>query len=148
MYRKFSAHYIFPVSSPPLKFGKLICSSKGEIMEIIDTKGVFKEEANLEFYDGIIVPGFMADFFQPEQVLLDKMKIMQYQYPTLTLENIIRWATLNSAKTNNMDKEYGSFEKKKHPGVYLITKIDFAKMKITDSSVVKILLPASETKLF
>jgi hypothetical protein len=148
MSRKLSAHYIFPVSSPPLKFGKLLCEDNGEIIELTDTRGLFKEEEGLEFYDGIIVPGFMVERFQSEQALLDRMKTMQYQYPSLTLEDIIRWATLESAKKNNLDKDYGSFEIKKHPGVYLISKIDFKLMKLTEASIVKVLIPPEEMSLF
>lgn len=57
--RKISAHYIFTNVSFPLKFGILHIDDNGKIIDIIDTRGNLKEEANLEFYNGIICPGFV-----------------------------------------------------------------------------------------
>lgn len=57
--RKISATYIFPVNKPPLKNGILICEDDGKILELIDTNGQLKEEAGLEHYSGILVPGFV-----------------------------------------------------------------------------------------
>lgn len=146
--RKFSAHYIFPVASAPVKFGTLVCEDSGEIVDLIDTFGVFVEKENLEFYDGIIVPGFISETIQSPQAILDRMKTMQYQYPSLNLDGIIRWATLDAAKKSNLERDLGSFEKNKCPGVYLIDKIDFKLMKLTEVSIVKILMPQKEFRLF
>ncbi|MBN2662774.1 MAG: amidohydrolase family protein [Bacteroidales bacterium] len=57
--RKIAAHYIFPVTTKPLKNGIIIINDYGEIIEIIDTKGDLKETSSLEFYNGVIVPGFI-----------------------------------------------------------------------------------------
>lgn len=57
--RKIAATYIFPSNRPPIKNGILICESDGKIIEIIDNKGELKEESGLEFYSGILVPGFI-----------------------------------------------------------------------------------------
>jgi len=57
--RKISAQYIFPVTSKPLKKGIIIIDDKGKIIDIIDTKGELKETAGVEFFNGIIVPGFI-----------------------------------------------------------------------------------------
>lgn len=57
--RKIAASYIFPVFSPPLKNGILILDENGAILEVVDTKGEFREQAGLEFYNGILVPGFV-----------------------------------------------------------------------------------------
>jgi len=57
--RKISASYIFPVNSPPVKQGILIISDFGEILDIVDTGENFKETASLEYYNGILVPGFV-----------------------------------------------------------------------------------------
>lgn len=60
--RKISANYIFPVTSAPLKNGILILDEKNYIVDIIDTKGEIKEIQNLEFYSGVIIPGFIDVF--------------------------------------------------------------------------------------
>lgn len=57
--RKISAQYIYPVNSKPLKKGIVIVDEDGKIIEIIDTKGELKESAGVEFYNGVIVPGFV-----------------------------------------------------------------------------------------
>lgn len=57
--RKIAATYIFPGNRPPIKNGILICKSNGTIVDIIDNNGVLKEEHGLEFYSGILVPGFV-----------------------------------------------------------------------------------------
>jgi cytosine/adenosine deaminase-related metal-dependent hydrolase len=57
--RKIAATYIFPGNQPPIKNGTLICEPDGTIVDIIDTKGELKEESGLEFYSGILVPGFV-----------------------------------------------------------------------------------------
>lgn len=57
--RKIAATYIFPGNKPPIKNGILICKPNGTIVDIIDNKGELKEESGLEFYSGILVPGFV-----------------------------------------------------------------------------------------
>ncbi len=56
---KFSAHCIYPVTSPPLPFGIIETDNDGTILKIRDTGGKPVEEAGLEFHNGIIVPGFI-----------------------------------------------------------------------------------------
>ena len=57
--RKISANYILPVNGPLLKNGIITIDNEGTITDIIDTKGQLKEIPVLEFYNGIIVPGFI-----------------------------------------------------------------------------------------
>ena len=57
--RRISANYIYPVCRAPLKNGIVEIDSKGQVLNVIDTKGELKESRNLEFYNGIITPGFV-----------------------------------------------------------------------------------------
>ena len=57
--RYLSAHYIFPISSPPLKNGIICVDDDGSINQLIDTSGKPEEYEKLEFYNGILVPGFV-----------------------------------------------------------------------------------------
>lgn len=59
MLRKIGATYIFPMNRPPIKNGIVVCTPEGEIVDIIDRKGDLSEEHGLEFYSGIITPGFV-----------------------------------------------------------------------------------------
>jgi hypothetical protein len=64
--RKIAATYIMPVSSPPLRNGLVVVDDDGCIMEVIDTGGKLKESSNLEFYNGIITPGFVLPWYRTE----------------------------------------------------------------------------------
>ena len=57
--RKLSADYIFTSVTSPLKRGILVLDDDGTILDVIDTHGKLEEIANLEFYNGILVPGFV-----------------------------------------------------------------------------------------
>jgi cytosine/adenosine deaminase-related metal-dependent hydrolase len=57
--RKISATYIFPGNRPPLKNGILICEDDGTVIDLIDTSGQLHEQAGMEQYSGILVPGFV-----------------------------------------------------------------------------------------
>ncbi|HEX2935782.1 MAG TPA: amidohydrolase family protein [Bacteroidales bacterium] len=59
MIRKLSAHYIFPVKGNPIKRGIVVVDDAGVIRDIIDNQGNLQESEGLEFYDGIITPGFV-----------------------------------------------------------------------------------------
>jgi len=57
--RYLSANYVFSISSPPLKNGIVCVNDNGCIVDVIDTGGKLEERAKLEFYNGILVPGFV-----------------------------------------------------------------------------------------
>ena len=57
--RKIAATYIFPGNQPPIKNGILTCSSDGTIVDISGSNEKITEQSGLEFYSGILVPGFV-----------------------------------------------------------------------------------------
>jgi len=57
--RKLSAHYIFTGTGVVLVKGIIILTDDGTIIDIIDTKGELDEMANVEFYNGVLIPGFV-----------------------------------------------------------------------------------------
>jgi len=69
--------------------------------------------------------------------ILDEIRTLQKNFPSLQLQELLSWATLNGAKALNMDNELGSFEKGTKPGILLI---DHADNKITALSTVKRIL--------
>ena len=62
--RKIAASYIMPLSSPPLRNGMVILDDAGRILEVVDTGGRLKESSHLEFYNGIIIPGFVLPCYR------------------------------------------------------------------------------------
>jgi cytosine/adenosine deaminase-related metal-dependent hydrolase len=63
MLQTFTADYIFPVSSPPVKKGVVVANEQGQIIEILSaekfTKENFNEHTQHHSYRGIICPGFI-----------------------------------------------------------------------------------------
>jgi cytosine/adenosine deaminase-related metal-dependent hydrolase len=56
--------------------------------------------------------------------ILDELKTIQKHNPTIELAEMLSWATLNGARALQMDKQLGSFEKGKKPGIVLISGVD------------------------
>ncbi len=52
--------------------------------------------------------------------IFKEIKSIQLAFPSIPLENILQWATLNGAKALGIEDVYGSFAKGKKPGVILI----------------------------
>ncbi|BAX80283.1 amidohydrolase family protein [Labilibaculum antarcticum] len=270
--RKIAANYIFPVSSTPLKNGIIVLDEKNYIVDIIDTKGEIKEIQNLEFYSGLIVPGFIdvftllnfssfskkdfenclhanfgsalrenllhkpttpetiqrginqleaygtvaavdfyfkntlveqkqksritfsdinlslrssslqipsigAQFKREESILLnrlilenrtdfkplesemnrycvgtgslgthlklsvfDELKALQGLLPEFTFWELIKWGTINGAKHLQIEKEFGSIEIGKKPGLNLLTNLDYPNQKFSANSELKVLV--------
>lgn len=57
--RKITANYIFPVSRPPIKNGIITLNNKNEIIDLEDNGDALPEKAGLEYYNGVLVPGFI-----------------------------------------------------------------------------------------
>lgn len=154
---KFSAHYIFPGGSPPLKFGVVEADDCGTIIDLVNTGGKLYEMQSLEFYEGIISPAFQTitsndllpfpDHFSEmrsvnwsRHAILDILRKMQESYPFSRLELLLDWATIYLAKNLNKNNENGAIKIGQKPGLILITDIDFSKMKLTSHSQVKVLI--------
>ncbi|MBN2635979.1 MAG: amidohydrolase family protein [Prolixibacteraceae bacterium] len=63
--------------------------------------------------------------------ILSELITLQNHFPEVTLEELIRWATINGAQALGIDDRFGSFEPMKKPGINLITGIDFKTKKFT-----------------
>ena len=74
-----------------------------------------------------------------ELSILEEMKVLQAECNDLSFDLLLKWATLNGAKALKIDKDFGSIELGKKPGLNLITNFDFQKMKISNKSDVKVL---------
>lgn len=52
--------------------------------------------------------------------ILDEIRTIRKSFPSIPLEELLQWATLNGAKALEMEQRLGSFEKSKKPGVNLL----------------------------
>ncbi len=57
--RRFSAQFIFTNSGPPAKRAVICTEDDGTIISIVENEGSLQESQSVEFYNGIIVPGFV-----------------------------------------------------------------------------------------
>jgi aminodeoxyfutalosine deaminase len=55
--------------------------------------------------------------------ILDEMKTVQFHFPSISLQEMLTWSTLNGATALKLDSIFGSFEKGKHPGIVHINNI-------------------------
>jgi cytosine/adenosine deaminase-related metal-dependent hydrolase len=113
----------------------VICPNSNLIIEgrLPDLKEMCSKELN-------IAVGTDSYASNTDLSILSELKTISKYFPEISLDILIRWATLNGAKALNMDKKKGSFEKGKKPGVNLITGIDFDLMRLTEESKVKVLM--------
>lgn len=52
--------------------------------------------------------------------ILDEIKTIHKNFPSVSLEEMLKWATFNGAKALQMDDNLGSFEKGNQPGVIVL----------------------------
>ncbi|HXC06733.1 MAG TPA: amidohydrolase family protein [Bacteroidia bacterium] len=67
--------------------------------------------------------------------MLEEMKTISAAHPSIPLATLIQWACLNGAEFLGIDKQYGSVEKGKKPGLVLISGMEAG--KLTAGSKVK-----------
>lgn len=70
--------------------------------------------------------------------LVEEMKTIQKNFPSIEKEIILKWATSNGAEALNISHKYGSFDAGKIPGIVLIEKMEEG--KFSDSTKAKRLL--------
>lgn len=63
-----------------------------------------------------------------------EIKCLHDYFPSIPLEQIIEWATINGAKFLGKESHMGSIEPGKKPGIVLINNIDWEKRQLTSNS--------------
>lgn len=71
--------------------------------------------------------------------ILDELKLIQQNHPQIGLSMLLKAATLNGAQALNMDKEKGSFQKGKLPGVLLLKDVNSETESLKNASVQRII---------
>jgi len=72
--------------------------------------------------------------------ILEEMRILQNHSPSVSLEEIVRWATINGARALGEEEAFGKIGPGMRPGLILLHNIDLLNMKITEESRVKRLI--------
>jgi cytosine/adenosine deaminase-related metal-dependent hydrolase len=74
--------------------------------------------------------------------IFEEIKTLQFRFPNIPLSELLSWGTINGASFLGLEKQLGSFEKGKSPGVVLLENIDNQSLKLTPESTSRLLIPA------
>ena len=119
--KKFSAHYIFPLASAPLKNGILVIDENGFVQKLIDTGGQIRETDRLEFHSGVLVP-------EIDGLTMKELQYRQEETPQKSLEEILK---------SLLPEGNSGFVPGQKTGVCLLYPLDMANLKLTAKSKLK-----------
>jgi len=165
MISRFAAHFVFPISSPPIAKGMIEVDHDGTVVNLISPEGGLRELARMEFRNGIICPGFIdlfreypenefferfSDFLRYKALLpvhptgdrgiLEWMKAIQLSDGKISLEELFRMLILEPAAALGREAELGTFDPGKRPGIMLIDRMDYRNLRLSEDSRVKRLI--------
>ena len=69
--------------------------------------------------------------------ILEELKTISSNSHGTSLHTLLTWATKNGAELFGWEKELGTFEKGKKPGINLITNVDLKNLKLTPNSEIE-----------
>lgn len=72
--------------------------------------------------------------------ILDELKTIQFNLPSVDLKTLIKWGTFNGAAFLKLQNMLGSIEKGKKPGINLIENVDLLNVKLLENSRVRVLV--------
>jgi cytosine/adenosine deaminase-related metal-dependent hydrolase len=72
--------------------------------------------------------------------ILEELKTLQKYFPLVSLEDMVRWATINGARALGEEDFFGKIEPGKKPGLLLLQNVDLLNMKLLSESNIKRLL--------
>jgi len=71
--------------------------------------------------------------------ILAEMKTLSVAFPEISLDEILKWGTLNGAEFLNLDNKLGSFDRGKIPGINLILSKNSAEKTFLEEVTVKVI---------
>lgn len=69
--------------------------------------------------------------------MLSEMMILQNEYPEISFDEILKWATYNGAVALQAEKVFGKIEPGMKPGLVLLENFDFSSMKLGPDTVAR-----------
>ena len=74
--------------------------------------------------------------------VFEEIKTLQQHFPHIPLDELLTWGTINGASFLGLEKQLGSFEKGKSPGIILIENLDTSTLSLRPESTSRLLIPA------
>jgi cytosine/adenosine deaminase-related metal-dependent hydrolase len=72
--------------------------------------------------------------------ILEELKTLQQKFPSLSLEELVCWATANGARALNEEEYFGKIKPGKKPGLLLLQDVDLLNMKLLpESSITRLI---------
>jgi aminodeoxyfutalosine deaminase len=68
--------------------------------------------------------------------IIEELKTLQFNFPSVSIEELVSWATINGARALGQEENFGKIEKGKKPGLILLQNVDFINMKLLPDSFV------------
>lgn len=68
--------------------------------------------------------------------ILEELKTLQTNFPSLLIEDMVRWSTVNGAVALGEEEFFGKIEAGKKPGLLLLQNVDLINMKLLPESFV------------
>jgi cytosine/adenosine deaminase-related metal-dependent hydrolase len=68
--------------------------------------------------------------------ILEELKTIQNNFPELLLADLVTWATANGARALGEEKQYGTIEPGKKPGLLVLENVDLQNMKLLPETTV------------
>lgn len=68
--------------------------------------------------------------------ILSELKLISHHFPSVKLEEMIRWATINGARALSEDGNFGKIETGKKPGLLLLENVDLVNFKLLPGTIV------------
>lgn len=69
--------------------------------------------------------------------ILEELKTLQAHFPELSLEKLVKWATINGARALRKESLFGKIEPGMKPGLLLLENVDLQEMKLTRETTIK-----------
>ena len=68
--------------------------------------------------------------------ILGEIKTLQLYFPSVSIEELVCWATVNGAKALGEESRFGKLEIGRKPGLLLLQNVDLINMKLLPESFV------------
>ena len=106
--KRFSAQFIFTNTAPPLKRAVITAEDDGTIVKVEESRGELKETQSVEFYNGIIVPGFVnchchLELSHLKGAIAEGMGLSDFIMNVRTLRNYDQKEIITAAKKEDDD---------------------------------------------